>query len=85
MKKKNHDLHLKDILTKEPKKTTRNQKKIDQFKIIIIIEKTKIKKLDLKNKIESHKNFDNMTKEKKRSKRTKLKYLYIQIKHYVLN
>jgi len=30
------------ILTKGPRKTTRNQKKMEQLKIIIIIEKTKI-------------------------------------------
>jgi len=55
---------LKNIktLTKEPRKTTRNQKKRDQIEII----EKKNHKLDLKNKIESNKNFWQKDKEKKK-------------------
>jgi hypothetical protein len=68
---------LKNIktLTKEPRKTTRNQKKRDQIEII---EKTKKNhKLDLKDKIESNKNFDKKTKKKKKiqSRRKKSKHI----------
>jgi hypothetical protein len=40
-------------LIKEPRKTIKNQKKMDQIRTIIIIEKTKT----IKDKIESHKKF----------------------------
>jgi hypothetical protein len=68
------------ILTKKPWKTIRNQKKIDQIEIIIIfIEKTKNHKLDLKDKIESSKIFDKMTKEKRereiQSRITEMKHI----------
>jgi len=42
-------------LTKRPRKIIRNQKKMDQIKIIIIIEKNKNHKLDLKDKNKIHK------------------------------
>jgi len=42
-------------LTKKPRKIIRNQKKMDQIKIIIIIEKNKNHKLDLKDKNKIHK------------------------------
>ena len=62
---------------------------MDQIEIIIIlIEKTKNHKLDLKDKIESNKNFDKRTK--KKYKKFKVKgpnqnILYIQIRNQVLN
>jgi hypothetical protein len=62
---------------------------MDQIEIIIIlIEKTKNHKLDLKNKIESNKNFDKRTK--KKYKKFKVKgpnqnILYIQIRNQFLN
>lgn len=56
--------------------------------IIILIEKTKNHKLDLKDKIESNKNFDKKTK--KKYKKFKVKgpnrnILYIQIRNQGLN
>ena len=62
---------------------------MDQIEIIIIlIEKTKNHKLDLKDKIESNKNFDKRTK--KKYKKFKVKgpnqnILYIQIRNQGLN
>jgi hypothetical protein len=48
------------------RKRIRNQKKRDQIEINIIIEKKKYK-LDLKDEIESHKNFDKKTRKKIRN------------------
>ena len=73
-------------LTKEPRKTIRNQKKRDQIEII---EKTKKNhKLDLKDKIESNKNFDKRTKKKKKKFKVEGRnqnILYIQIRNQGLN
>ena len=50
---------------KKQRKTIKNQKKMDQIEVIIIIGK-KNHKLDLKNKIESQKKLWQKDKEKKR-------------------
>jgi hypothetical protein len=76
---------LKTIKTliKEPTKTIKDQNKMDQIGIIIIIEKK-----TLKNKIESHKNFDKRAKNKNKKLKVKgpnQKILSIQIKKQGLN
>ena len=62
---------MKTIKTsiKEPGKTIKNQKKIDQLKSLLLLEK----KLDLKDQIASHKKIDKGVKKKnKKLKVTRL-------------
>jgi hypothetical protein len=59
-------------------KTIKNQKKRDQLKsLLFLLKNIKKYKLDLKDKIESNKNFDKRIKKKNKikSRRTKLKHI----------
>ena len=68
-------------------KTIKNQKKRDQLKsLLFLLKNIKKYKLDLKDKIESNKNFDKRIKKKNKikSRRTKLKHIiYINQKSMV--